>query len=119
MALTPYPPSLPIEAIMIIIDKLRGSIVPTNDLILASWNLVGYGLSQVNPRLAENELNGGSDIIKAFNQEADISNEEAIAALESLIPKSTGSVDDEAAKKLPWAKIIKVAVKILLGILVI
>lgn len=116
MALTPYPVGLPTEAIMILIDKLRGSNVGNNDLLLASWNLVGYGLSQLSPKLAEEGLAFSKPVVEKFAAESDLSNEEAIAALESLLVKG----DDKTVEgKLPWVKILSVAAKILLGILLI
>jgi hypothetical protein len=97
---------------MILIDKLRGSIVPNNDLILAAWNLAGYGLSQI----ATEPTPAAEDELK-LDKHSDISNDDAIKALESLITK--GSEADDERKRLPWAKIVGIAIKILLGMLVI
>jgi hypothetical protein len=84
-------------------------------LLLASWNLVGYGLSQISPKPIGSE--GVTSAVEAFSKTAsEISNEEAIEALESLLPKGDTS---EEARKLPWSKIISVAVKIIVGILLI
>jgi len=112
MSMTPFPAGLPTSAIMILIDKLRGSIVPNNDLILAAWNLAGYGLSQI----ATEPTPAAEDELK-LDKHSDISNDDAIKALESLITK--GSEADDERKRLPWAKIVGIAIKILLGMLVI
>ena len=112
MSMTSFPTALPTAAIMIIIDKLRGSSVPNSDLILAAWNLAGYGLSQV--------ANDSAPLVEdaqKLDDHKDVSNEEAIEALESLFIK--GSEADEERKRLPWAKIVGIALKILLGLLVL
>jgi len=109
MSMTPFPVGLPTEAIMIIIDKLRGSEVANNDLILAAWNLAGYSLQQVSPVLPKTMLM--SDVKM---EELAFSNEEAIASLELLLPKGDG----EEVGKLPWAKILRVAIKIIIGLII-
>ena len=42
-----YPTSLPTDALMLVIDKLRGKDVPWNQVALAGWNLLGYALAQI------------------------------------------------------------------------
>jgi hypothetical protein len=116
MSMTPFPAGLPTSAIMILIDKLRGSIVPNNDLILAAWNLAGYGLSQIATEPTPAPTPAAEDELK-LDKHSDISNDDAIKALESLITK--GSEADDERKRLPWAKIVGIAIKILLGMLVI
>ena len=112
MSMTPFPNGLPTAAIMIIIDKLRGSNVPNTDLILAAWNLAGYGLAQVATEPVP-VVEGAPKL----EEDKDVSNDDAIKALESLISK--GSEGDDERKRLPWAKIVGIALKILLGLLVL
>ena len=109
MSMTPFPVGLPTEAIMIIIDKLRGSEVQNNDLILAAWNLAGYALQQITPIVPK-----AVALSDASQSDLSISNEEAIAQLESILPKGDG----EEAKNLPWGKILRVAIKIILGLII-
>lgn len=109
MAMTPFPVGLPTEAIMIIIDKLRGSEVQNNDLILAAWNLAGYSLQQVVPVVPR-----AMALSDVKLDELAFSNEEAIASLESLLPKGDG----EEVRKLPWGKILRVAIKVILGLII-
>jgi uncharacterized protein (DUF927 family) len=113
MSMTPFPAGLPTAAIMILIDKLRGSIVPNSDLILAAWNLAGYGLSQI----ANDPTPVAEDVLKAAKHD-DVSNDEAIEALESLMNRGSEADSDER-KRLPWAKIVGIALKILLGLIII
>lgn len=112
MPMTPFPAGLPTEAIMIIIDKLRGSPITNSDLTLAAWNLAGYALNQLVP---PQELIGTScDALKDYKDNS-IGVEDAIATLESMLPKG----DQQPEGKLPWAKILSIAVKILLGIILV
>lgn len=108
--MAPFPVGLPTEAIMIVIDKLRGSEVQNNDLILAAWNLAGYALQQVSPVVPRAAMLM-SDVKL---EELSFSNEEAIESLESLLPKG----EREEVGKLPWAKILRVAIKIIIGLII-
>jgi hypothetical protein len=112
MSMTPFPAGLPTAAIMILIDKLRGSNVPNDDLILAAWNLAGYGLSHI----AAEPTPAAEDILKSDKND-DISKDDAIKALESLLIK--GSEAEDERKRLPWAKIVGIALKILLGLIIL
>lgn len=109
MSMAPFPVGLPTEAIMIIIDKLRGSEVQNNDLILAAWNLAGYALQQVSPVTPKTMLMSDVKL-----EELAFTNQEAIESLESLLPKGEG----EEVGKLPWAKILRVAIKIIIGLII-
>lgn len=45
MSLVAYPESFPIEALVLLRDKIKGEDVPVSKLSNAAWNVVGYGLS--------------------------------------------------------------------------
>lgn len=45
MSLIAYPESFPIEALVLLRDKVKGSDVSTAKLTQAAWNVIGYGLS--------------------------------------------------------------------------
>lgn len=110
MSMTPYPVGLPTEAIMILIDKLRGSDVQNNDLILAAWNLAGYALNQITPNV-EPRMSLLSDNASAEN----VSTEEAIASLESLLPQSSNAEGGNEK----WRKILGIAIKIVISLILI
>lgn len=115
MSMTPYPVGLPTEAIMILIDKLRGSDVQTNDLILAAWNLAGYALNQITPS-AEPRMS----VLVANANADDVSAEEAIASLESLLPQSSNAEGGNAeGGNEKWRKILSIAIKIVIGLLLV
>lgn len=42
-----YPTSLPTDAVMIVVSKLRGNEVPLGQLGQAAWNLQGFAMSQL------------------------------------------------------------------------
>lgn len=107
--MAPFPVGLPTEAIMIIIDKLRGSEVQNNDLILAAWNLAGYALQHISPVAPKTMLMSDVKL-----EELDFTNQEAIESLETLLPKG----EREEVGKLPWAKILRVAIKIIIGLMI-
>lgn len=44
-----YPTSLPADAVVVFIDKLRGKDVETGLAVKAGWNLIGYGLGTAFP----------------------------------------------------------------------
>lgn len=44
-----YPTTLPTDAVQVVIDKLRGKDVALSLLAKASWNLQGFGMSQLVP----------------------------------------------------------------------
>lgn len=74
-----YPTSLPTDALLMIVDRLRGKSNDWNSVLLASWNLLGYALSQVS-------LNSPDRILEAYEQAASISietEEEAADYLET------------------------------------
>lgn len=45
MSLVAYPESFPIEAFILLKDKVKGSNISAAALTNAAWNVVGYGLS--------------------------------------------------------------------------
>jgi len=44
-----YPVDMPTEALMAMLDKVRGKDVETSKLISAAWNVAGYGLGKWQP----------------------------------------------------------------------
>ena len=61
-----YPNTLPTEALILIVDRLRGKSNDWNAVLLASWNLLGFALSQIS-------LNSPDRILEAYDQAASIS----------------------------------------------
>lgn len=101
--LLPFPQELPIEAVGLIIDKLRGKDVPLASAVNAAWNLAGYAAAQALP--ARLQVAGG----EAMNQE------EEIKLLSDLLIKSGTNEHGQAVELglIPWLLILKIALKFL------
>lgn len=65
-----YPKTMPVDALMLMLDKVRGNPVSTPEMIQGAWNVAGYGLSLALP------------IPAVIGEAGDLSDE---AALEQLI----------------------------------
>lgn len=98
--LIPYPEAFPNEALLMLLDKVRGkNDVQVSDLLHAAWCVAGYALKQVM---------GGGPIVTG--EPNGVSDEEALlAAIESQ------SSNDEPARfgLVPWIIVLKVAIKII------
>lgn len=84
-----YPNSLPTDALLLIVDRLRGKSNDWNSVLLASWNLLGFALSQVS-------LNNPDRILEAYEQAASISietEEEAADYLEANLATPIASAE--------------------------
>jgi hypothetical protein len=87
--MTNYPASLPTDALLLIVDRLRGKSNDWNSVLLASWNLLGFALSQVS-------LNSPDRILEAYEQAASISietEEEAADYLETNLADIISNVE--------------------------
>lgn len=102
MSLVAYPESFPIEALVLLRDKVKGDDVPVSKLTNAAWNVVGYGLS----------LGLG---IKDQIQPVGAANDESLADLSDLNELITGH--ENGGTSFPIALIalaVKIALKFLL-----
>jgi hypothetical protein len=87
-----YPDSLPTDALLVIVDRLRGKANDWNSVILASWNLLGFALSQIS-------LNSPDRILEAYEQANNISietEEQAADYLETHLSTSVLNVEGKA-----------------------
>jgi hypothetical protein len=102
-----YPDSLPTDAVLVIIDRLRGKQIENAKLILAAWNLTGYALSQVTK---ENKPIIKSEDPREDSDDADL--------LESVLAMSQNPTGEAVAKAvIPWVLVLKIATRILLSVL--
>jgi hypothetical protein len=97
-----FPDSLPMEAILLVINKIKGKNEPSNkDFAEAIWNIVGYAAAQVIPE--------DKPII---GEVQDLNLEDFAAILEQAILMK----DSPEVNKLPWANILKISLKLLISI---
>lgn len=60
--MTNYPNILPTDAVLLIVDKLRGKPSDWNTVLLAAWNILGYALSQISINSPDRILDMQSEI---------------------------------------------------------
>ena len=108
--ITPYPPSLPLESIKLIVGKLRGTLdndITKADLVHAGWEVSGYAFSQ-------SIGNPGALHLTSFGTESycDCTSEELCRHLEGCCDTTTVKLS------VPWSAIaIKIAELVLKWIL--
>lgn len=100
-----FPESIPTDALMILIDKIRGKAIDNNLVYQAAWNLAGYAIAQVSK----------SDKPVVKNLDARTDDDDALT-LEALLAMASGS--HEPVKGIvPWGIIIEIALRILKNVL--
>lgn len=102
--MTPYPQLVPIEAATTVINAVRNGIAETGKpgdlgcVVLACWNVLGYGLSLGIPCSHPVGLSS--------------------ADLATLLQPLTGlQANAEATVNIPWEKIIPLVMQLLLALL--
>ena len=99
-----FPQTMPTDAMMLLIDKIRGKqSVSNKDFAQALWNLVGYAADQAIP----------SDTKPVF-QDSEESLDEFASILEEAVAMHASGGE---ARKLPWANILRIGIKLLISIL--
>jgi hypothetical protein len=100
-----YPKSMPTDAMMLLVDKIRGKQdVGNKEFSNALWNLVGYAADQVIP----------DD--KQIFQDAEVSLEDFAAILEQAIPQGDFHGNPITIGIIPWAIVLKTALKLLISV---
>jgi hypothetical protein len=100
-----YPKSMPTDAMMLLVDKIRGKQdVGNKEFSNALWNLVGYAADQVIP----------DD--KQIFQDSEVSLEDFAAILEQAIPQGDFHGNPITIGIIPWAIVLKTALKLLISV---
>ena len=100
-----YPKSMPTDAMMLLVDKIRGKQdVGNKEFSNALWNLVGYAADQVIP----------DD--KQIFQDSEVSLEDFAAILEQAIPQGDFHGNPITIGIIPWAVVLKTALKLLISV---
>jgi|694.fasta_scaffold00244_82 hypothetical protein len=111
-----YPNTLPTDAVLIIVDKLRGKTSNWSDVMLAGWNLLGYALSQI-------PSNSPDRILEAYTQLTNISintEEDAATFLETNVLANQGSIEGKDPAKMSGVVllvIINIITKFIINVL--
>jgi len=100
-----FPSSMPTDAMMLVVDKVRGKKdVGNKEFSNALWNIVGYAADQVIP----------DD--KQIFQNAEVSLEDFAAILEQAIPQGDFHGNPITIGIIPWAIVLKTALKLLISV---
>lgn len=100
-----FPSSMPTDAMMLIVDKIRGKQdVGNKEFANALWNIVGYAADQIIP----------DD--KQIFASADVSLEDFAAILEQAIPQGDFHGNPITIGIVPWAVILKTGLKLLISV---
>jgi len=100
-----FPNSMPTDAMMLVVDKVRGKKdVGNKEFSNALWNIVGYAADQVIP----------DD--KQIFQNAEVSLEDFAAILEQAIPQGDFHGNPITVGIIPWAIVLKTALKLLISV---
>jgi hypothetical protein len=104
--LLPYPNSFPQEALMMMLDKIRGKEVAIPELVNAAWNVAGYALAQ--------SIGGGQVIAGEVEALSKLGDEELLSSLLEQHGAKTSDTDQVASLGLvPWLMIARIAIKLL------
>ena len=101
-----FPDALPMDAILLVINKIKGKADPSSrDFSEALWNIVGYAASQTLPQ--------NNPIRPIMEEVQDINMDDFAAILEQAV-----SMNDTLgeARRLPWASIMKIGLKLLISL---
>jgi hypothetical protein len=103
--LLPYPDSFPQEALMMMLDKIRGKDVSVPDLVHAAWNVTGYALAQ--------SIGGGQVIAGEIEALSKLSEEELLQSIINQNGEKSENSNVAAIGLVPWLMVAKIAIKIL------
>ena len=105
--LLPFPVDLPIEAVGLLIDRLRGKPIPLQTVLNAAWNLAGYAATQVPLHQPVTEVNHTYPVTDA----------EVITLLEMIKGEYQTPSEGDPIKfaVIPWAIVLKVLIKMLIN----
>ena len=100
-----FPDSMPTDAMMLIVDKIRGKKdVGNKEFSNALWNIVGYAADQVIP-----------DDRQIF-QDKEVSLDDFATILEQAIPQGDFHGNPITIGIVPWSIILRTALKLLISV---
>ena len=105
--LMPFPQELPIEAIGIIVDRIRGKAISLQTALNAAWNLAGYAATQI-------PINS-KEAMDLPVQEYPVTDEEIVTLLEMVSGEYKPTPEGEPVQFgiIPWVIVLKICMKLL------
>ena len=103
----PFPQELPIEAIGLIVDRIRGKPIPVQTALNAAWNLAGYAATQIPIHSKE--------AMDLPVQEYPVSDDEIVTLLEMVSGEYKPAIEGEPVKFgiIPWVIVLRITMKLL------
>lgn len=103
--MTAYPTSFPQEALLTMLDKVRGREVETSKLVHAAWVVVGYGLGQTL---------GADEKSPVWGEAPELDDEAAGDLIEAALLSHDTEASPEAKGAIGWVILVKIAANLLL-----
>jgi hypothetical protein len=97
-----YPKTMPVDALMLMLDKVRGNPVSMAEVVQGAWNISGYGLGLALP------------LPSVIGAAGDLSDE---TALETLIQYSQQEADQVSSAGILPALALSVVIKLAIRLL--
>lgn len=102
--MTNFPDSLPTEAILLVVDKLRGKDASWRKVALAGWNLLGYALAQIPE----------DTVTPLLDEPSPETREEAADYLEKHLATQEGAAQ---AGFVTWLVVAKIVLRFILNVI--
>lgn len=102
-----YPDSMPTDAILVLVDKLRGKQVELSLALKAAWNIAGYAMSQI--------VKEGKPIVKSEDPRSDSDDADLLQSIVAMHSNPTG--ETVAKAMVPWVIVLRIALKVLMSVL--
>ena len=102
-----YTDSMPTDAILVLIDKLRGKQVELSLALKAAWNIAGYAMSQI--------VKEGKPVVKSDDPRTDSDDADLLQSIVAMYSVPTGETVSRAM--VPWAVLLRIAIKVLMSVL--
>lgn len=97
-----YPKAMPVDALMLLLDKVRGNPVTMAEVVQGAWNISGYGLGLALP------------LPSVIGAAGDLSDE---SALEELIKYSQQDTDQAIGAGILPAMALSIVIKLAIRLL--
>lgn len=97
-----YPSAFPQDALLTVLDKVRGKEVSLSELSLAAWNVQGYAMGQF--------IGSGGVAAAVDDSQNNLTDEQVI----ELALSNSGESDVKGFLPVPWVLLAKVALNLII-----
>lgn len=96
-----YPKAMPVDALMLMLDKVRGNPVSMAEVVQGAWNISGYGLGLALP------------LPSVIGEAGELSDEAALESLIQYAKQEEGVSGVGILPALALSVVIKLAIRLL------